>query len=209
MGGEQQLDTKQVFLILLTSDVVKGYYTFLVTETSFTMLSKKMPDLAPQEGQLAKDIQLYKQRLKKKPRSHVFLPLAKAYCKAGKYKEAVETCQQGLLRQPNYWAAQVILGQAYLEQGMLDEALAQLEAVVREVPNNLLASRLIGQIYVKQERIKEAIERYTNILNYYPECDDLKEALYKLTTEKKRQYKMTILVLEDWLKEIRTRASPV
>ncbi len=163
----------------------------------------KMSDIIRQDSRLTEDIKHYQQCLQAEPKSRVFLPLAKAYCKAGRYKEAVAICRQGLARYPDYWAAQVVLGQAYLEQDMLDEALSQLEAVVREAANNLLAGKLLGQVYIKQGRIKEAVARYTTILNYHPECDDLKETLHKLTTEKSRKHEITILVLEEWLKEIR------
>jgi tetratricopeptide (TPR) repeat protein len=105
--------------------------------------------------------------------------------------------------QPNYWAAQVILGQAYLQQGMLDEALAQLEVVIHESPNNLLAGRLLGQIYTRQDRFDEAIKRYQTILNYHPECADLIAGLQQLALEKKRQYEKTLKVLEDWLERIK------
>jgi tetratricopeptide (TPR) repeat protein len=164
-----------------------------------------MKGLTPTElgNQVEEEILFWQQQLQAKPDSHAFLPLAKAYCKAGRYAEAVETCRQGLSKHPYYWAARVILGQAYLEQGMLDEALAQLEMVVREVANNLLASRLLGQVYIKQGRLDEAIERYRISLNYHPECADLEEELHRVEVEKERRYKKTIQGLENWLKHIR------
>ncbi len=167
------------------------------------MARKKKPAPAESEGQVEKEILIYEQRLGARPDSHAFLPLAKAYCKAGRYAEAVEACCQGLKRYPRYWAVQVILGQAYLGQGMLDEALAQLELVVREAANNLLASRLLGQIYIKQGRLDEAIERYRTILNYHPECADLEGELHQLEVNKKRREEETVRGLEDWLGHIR------
>ena len=150
------------------------------------------------------DISFYQERLNLEPDSYVFLPLAKAYCKAGKYREAVQTCSQGLEKYPDYWAAQVILGQAYFKQGMLDEALAQLEVVVREVANNLMASKLLVQIYIQQGRFEEAVERYRIILTYYPECADLKEELLQLEAERKHQHEETLQALEAWLTHIKT-----
>ncbi len=154
-------------------------------------------------GHMEDDIIHYQQRLGSVPDSHVFLPLATAYCKAGKYREAVETCLQGLEKYPDYWAAQVVLGQAYLMQGMLDEALPQLEVVVREAANNLMASKLLGQIYVQQGRFEEAVERYRIILTYYPECADLREVLLQLEAEIKHQHEETLQALEEWLTQIR------
>jgi tetratricopeptide (TPR) repeat protein len=152
---------------------------------------------------LEDDIIHYRQRLNAAPNSHAFLPLAKAYTKAGRYREAEETCLRGLEKYPNYWAAQVVLGEAYLMQGMLDEALVQLEVVVREAANNLMASKLLGQIYIQQGRFEEAIERYRVILTYYPECIDLKEKLEHLEAEQRHQYEETLQVLQEWLSHIR------
>ncbi len=149
------------------------------------------------------DISRYQERFNLEPDSHVFLPLAKACCEAGRYREAVETCLQGLERHPDYWAAQVVLGQAYFKQDMLDEALARLEAVVREVANNLMASKLLGQIYIKQGRFEAAVERYRIILTYYPECTELREELLQLEAERRRQYEEMLESLGDWLAHIR------
>jgi tetratricopeptide (TPR) repeat protein len=174
------------------------------------MTSKKKITTAEMGTQVEEDILLYQQRLTAKPDSHAFLPLAKAYCKAGRYAAAIETCVEGLEKYPDYWAARVVLAQAYLGQDMLDEALIQLEQVVQDVDNNLLASRLLGQIYIKQGQLDKVIARYKHILNHHPECTDLEDDIQYWKREKKHRNEKAVRKLEEWLKKIknyRTRAA--
>ena len=103
----------------------------------------------------------------KDPRSKLFVPLAEEYMKAGMTDLAVQTLERGLLANPYYMSARVLLGKARLEQGEADMAREEFELVVKTVPDNLFAHRKLGEIYLQQGRRTEAARafRMVSILN--------------------------------------------
>jgi len=69
-----------------------------------------------------KDIDYFSKKLEEDPASRLFMPLAFALLKLGRYDETIDVCKKGLDHHPDYHAAKVILANAYLEKGMLKEA---------------------------------------------------------------------------------------
>ncbi|MGA1846741.1 tetratricopeptide repeat protein [Deferribacter abyssi] len=127
-----------------------------------------------------KDIEYFSKKLEEQPDSKVFMPLAIAYLKLGKYDEAIDICIKGLDKNPNYLAAKTVLAQAYLEKGMIAEAKALLIEVTTLNKDNYRANKLLGDIYRSENNLEKALFYYRNALYVTPEDRDLKELLEEL-----------------------------
>ncbi|KAA0258393.1 tetratricopeptide repeat protein [Deferribacter autotrophicus] len=127
-----------------------------------------------------KDIEYFSKKLEEQPDSKVFMPLAIAYLKLGKYDEAIDTCIKGLDKNPNYLAAKTVLAQAYLEKGMIAEAKALLIEVTTLNKDNYRANKLLGDIYRSEDNLDKALYYYRNALYIVPEDRDLKELVEEL-----------------------------
>ena len=60
------------------------------------------------------------------PTSLAFAPLADAYRKVGRTREAINLCREGLARFQHYTTARLILAKAHLDDGNPEAALAEL-----------------------------------------------------------------------------------
>jgi len=72
------------------------------------------------------ELELYQQMMSKDPSSQIFVYLAEALLENEMYKEAIETCVNGLRLRPHELRARVILGVSYLRTGELDRAESEL-----------------------------------------------------------------------------------
>lgn len=105
---------------------------------------------------IASAIRRYEERLAKDPTSLAFAPLADAYRKAGRIKEAIALCREGLNRHPDYPAARVILAKACAADGNEEEALAELNRVVALTPDDVQCHRLLADLYRKAGDLSRA-----------------------------------------------------
>lgn len=87
-------------------------------------------------------ISRYAEQLQDNPDSFVFLALADALRKNKMLDAAMEVCEEGVQRHPEYATARLALAQIYAEANRLTEAIAQLDLVLRDNQDNLLANRL-------------------------------------------------------------------
>src|SRR5262245_20665996 len=71
-------------------------------------------------------IRRYEERLMRDPSSLAFAPLADAYRKIGRTREAINLCREGLARFQHYTTARLILVKAHLDDGNPEAALAEL-----------------------------------------------------------------------------------
>jgi tetratricopeptide (TPR) repeat protein len=110
-------------------------------------------------------IEELKRRVQVDPASIAFAALAEEYRRAGRFEEAISTCQAGLQRHPAYLSAHVTLGRALLETGQFDEARAELEHVLRAAPENLAAIRGLAEIHDRRGELPEALEHYRSALH--------------------------------------------
>jgi tetratricopeptide (TPR) repeat protein len=92
-------------------------------------------------------IEELRRRVQLDPASIAFAALAEEYRRAGRFEEAVATCEAGLQRHPAYLSARVTLGRALLEMGRLEDARDELEHVLRIAPENLAAIRGLAEIH--------------------------------------------------------------
>jgi len=121
------------------------------------------PILRPEGGAVAQDpaitsaIRRYEERLAKDPTSLVFAPLAEAYRKAGRTREAIALCEAGIRRFPDYPMARVILAKAYLAEGNEEGAVAELTAVVSRAPGDVQSHRMLADLAVKRGDLERAV----------------------------------------------------
>ena len=92
-------------------------------------------------------IEELRRRVHLDPASIAFAALAEEYRRAGRFEDAIATCEAGLQRHPAYLSARVTLGRSLLGLGRVEEARHQLEHVLRVAPENLAAIRGLAEIH--------------------------------------------------------------
>ncbi|MBI3106485.1 MAG: tetratricopeptide repeat protein, partial [Candidatus Rokubacteria bacterium] len=113
-------------------------------------------DVAAQEAAQSA-IRRYEERLAKDPASVAFAPLADAYRKAGRSREAIRLCREGLDRVPHYTTARLVLAKALLDEGDPDGAAAELRALVASGAKDPEAHRLLAQLDRLAGRLDDAM----------------------------------------------------
>jgi tetratricopeptide (TPR) repeat protein len=98
-------------------------------------------------------IEELRRRVQSDPASIAFAALAEEYRRVGRFDEAIETCNAGLVRHPSYLSAHVTLGRALIDVGRLAEARVPLQYVLQLAPENLAAIRGLAEIH---DRLGEA-----------------------------------------------------
>lgn len=126
-------------------------------------------------------IEELKRRVQVDPASIAFAALAEEYRRAGRFEEAISTCQAGLQRHPAYLSAHVTLGRALLETGQFDEARAELEHVLRAAPENLAAIRGLAEIHNRRGELPEALEHYRSALHVAKNDSELEATVEELS----------------------------
>ena len=100
----------------------------------------------------ASAIRRYEERLARDPSSPVWAPLADAYRKAGRAREAVALCRDGLARFPQDTTARLVLVKALIDEEQLDDARAELDAIIAANPRDAKARRLAGEVHLRAGR---------------------------------------------------------
>ncbi len=113
--------------------------------------------VAAEDPLAASTIRRYEERLAKDPTSLAFAPLADAYRKAGRTREAIRLCREGLGRFPHYSTARLILAKALLDDGNPEAALAEVRATLEKSPRDAEAHRLASELYRRAGRLDEAL----------------------------------------------------
>ena len=118
-------------------------------------------------------IEELEKRLQADPNSRMFVQLAEEYRKAGLLENAVEICEEGLKKHPQYPSARVALGRALLESESFVRAAEEFESVLAQVPDNILANKFLGETYHRLGRLDEAIQKYQTAQTLAPEDTEL------------------------------------
>jgi tetratricopeptide (TPR) repeat protein len=118
-------------------------------------------------------IEELEKRLAADPNSRMFVQLAEEYRKAGMLEQAIDCCEKGLKKHPQYPSARVALGRALLEAGSFDRASEEFEAVLKQVPDNILAHKFLGETYHRLGRFDEALKKYKVASTLAPEDTEL------------------------------------
>jgi len=130
-----------------------------------------MANPIPQAGRAAAEdpvaagvIRRYEERLVRDPASLAFAPLADAYRKAGRTREAINLCREGLGRFPHYTTARLILAKAHLDDGNPDAALGELGVILQSGPKDAQAHHLAAEIHRKAGRWAEARQHLERVV---------------------------------------------
>lgn len=125
----------------------------------------------PQDGGAAAEdlvaagaIRRYEERLARDPASLAFAPLADAYRKVGRTREAINLCREGLGRFPHYTTARLILAKAHLDDGNPEAALAELAVIIQASPKDTQAQRMAAEIHRKAGRWDEARQHLERVV---------------------------------------------
>lgn len=109
-------------------------------------------------------IRRYEERLMRDPTSLAFAPLADAYRKVGRTREAINLCREGLARFQHYTTARLILAKAHLDDGNPEAALAELGVILQASPRDLQAHRMAAEIHRKAGRWEEARQHLERVV---------------------------------------------
>jgi len=102
-------------------------------------------------------IRRQEERLARDPASLAFAQLADLYRKAGRTRDAVALCRNGLTRYPHYTTARLILAKALVADGQLAPARVELEAILEASPRDVQCHRLAAEIHRRLGHIDEAV----------------------------------------------------
>ena len=114
-------------------------------------------EIAAEDPAASSAIRRYEERLAKDPGSLAFAPLADAYRKAGRTREAIRLCRDGLQRSPDYATARLILAKALLDDGDPEGALTEVRAILDRSPTDAQAHRLAGELERRRGRLDGAV----------------------------------------------------
>src|ERR1043166_4621934 len=103
--------------------------------------------LAPDDPATLSAIRRYEERLARDPTSLAFAPLADAYRKTGRVRDATRLCREGLERFPQYVTARLILAKALLDEGDPDAALSEVQGILETSPHEAQAHRLAADLH--------------------------------------------------------------
>jgi tetratricopeptide (TPR) repeat protein len=113
--------------------------------------------IAAEDPLAASTIRRYEERLARDPTSLAFAPLADAYRKAGRTRDAIRLCRDGLGRFPHYSTARLVLAKALLDEGDPEAALSEVRAVLEKSPRDAEAHRLASELYRRAGRLDDAL----------------------------------------------------
>lgn len=103
-------------------------------------------------------IRRHEERLQRDPSSLAFAQLADLYRKAGRGRDAVALCREGLARYPQYATARLILAKALAAEGDHDGALAEVGRLLEATPHDAEAHRLAAELNRRSGRLDVAVE---------------------------------------------------
>ena len=124
--------------------------------------------VATEESALVAAIRRYEERLARDPGSLAFAPLADAYRKAGRARDAIRLCREGLDRFPQYVTARLILAKALLDDGNPDGALDEVHAILAASPQEAQAHRLAGDLYRRAGALGDAVRHLEQAVRLDP-----------------------------------------
>ncbi|MBN2188135.1 MAG: hypothetical protein JW699_01675 [Chitinispirillaceae bacterium] len=111
-------------------------------------------------------------RLRLNPDSLVFSRVADLYRKAGKIDKAIDICENGIARHPEYVTGHLVLGRCYLQRKRWEEAAGALSNACRIDWRNLAAIKMLARTYLELGLSGKAGDLYALILKLDP-CDKL------------------------------------
>ncbi len=127
----------------------------LTTQTSAPYNGLAMP---VNDQAIVGAIRRHEERLARDPTSLAFAQLADLYRKAGRTRDAVALCRDGLARYPHYTTARLILAKALAADEQLAKALVELNAILEVSPKDLQCHLLSAEVHRRLGHIDEAVK---------------------------------------------------
>lgn len=134
-------------------------------------------------GEFSEELNNLIERFEKAPDSRLFAPLADAYRKNGDVDRAIDLCEKGLERYPDYASAHVILGKCFYDKGATERARAEFLRVLELDPENMVALKFMGDILLAEDNREGAVEYFRRILSIDPTNDAVARALKEVQEE--------------------------
>jgi tetratricopeptide (TPR) repeat protein len=129
------------------------------------------------EEQEVRDLDELFERYRQAPGSYVFVPLADACRKMGRFDEALEICEGGVRRHPAYASGHVVKGKCLYDKGDRPAARETFERVLMLDENNLVALKYLGMIEAEDGDIGTAGRHFRQILSLDPDNKEIKTIL--------------------------------
>lgn len=144
-------------------------------------------------GDTTEEIKYLEERFRKAPESRLFAPLADACRKAGDLDRAIELCEQGIGKHPDYASAHVILGKCYYDKGATERSKGEFNRVLELDPENMVALKFLGDIFLGEDDPEKASVFYKKLIA----IDPTNEAVLKSLKDIKGSFKVREIDLED------------
>ena len=124
-----------------------------------------------------------RRRVEKDPASIAFAQLAEEYRRAGRVKEAIETCETGLTRHPGTSPRASPSAARCSRPGQLDAAQDELKRVLRTAPENLAALRGLAEIHHRRGELQEALAHYRTALEFARHDAELEHVIGEIAAQ--------------------------
>jgi tetratricopeptide (TPR) repeat protein len=124
--------------------------------------------MSPDDSALAGAIRRQEERLAREPTSLAFAQLADLYRKAGRTRDAIGLCREGLQRHPRYATARLILAKALLEAGDIDGALTELATILQATPKDVQCHRLAAEAHRRRGDVDAALRHLERVVTLDP-----------------------------------------
>lgn len=134
-------------------------------------------------GDLSEEITQLAERFRNAPESRLFAPLADAYRKSGLVDKAVQLCEEGIKRFPDYASAHVILGKCYYDKGATERSKAEFTRVLEIDPENMVALKYLGDILLGESMQEQASEFYNRLLAIDPTNEEVSRIMEEMKSE--------------------------
>lgn len=127
----------------------------------------------------------------------IFATLADVYLSSGMIDEAISILKDGLMRNPTYTLAKIILGRAYYMKGDIKEAIQVLEQAYEEAKGSEEENLYLGYCYRKLGEYDKAMKFYEATLKINPEHEEAKKELETLEAEMASGFPQEIELVEE------------
>jgi tetratricopeptide (TPR) repeat protein len=132
---------------------------------------------------ISAEIRYLKAKYDQAPQSRLFAPLADAYRKNGQVDRAIELCEAGLTRFPDYASAHVILGKCFYDKGATERSRAEFERVIELDGENMVALKFMGDILLAEGKRDEAVSYLRRLISIDPTNEEVAAMLDGLEGE--------------------------
>ncbi len=124
-----------------------------------------------------RDLEGLFERYRRSPESRVFVMLADACRKTDRIEEALEICEQGLGRHPEYASGYVVKGKCLYDLERHEDAQRAFVTVLDSDADNLVALKYLGMMEALAGRFDSARRYLKQILRLDPENPEIMAAL--------------------------------